>query len=268
MPGPVPAHAASLVLLVVALGWLAWGGGPDRAGLARDAIATALVATALAANLVSIRLLVRSLAATRSDLHSSEARFRDGIENMRDGFALWDRDDRLIVCNEMCRRIYAPIAPLLVPGADYADVTGRLIRHLLAGRPDEEIAAITANAIAAHRRAEGERVQERPDGTAMAISEVPTGDGGIMSIYRDVSAERRAMRALAASEAQFRDAIHSISEGFVLWSKDEHLVIWNQRVIDLLPHLDGVLEVGLTLEAFYDAAIEHARPDWPVERRA
>jgi signal transduction histidine kinase len=226
-----------------------------------------LVLGALAANFFGFARIVRGLAATSRDLHSVEARFREGIANMRDGFALWDRDDRLVVCNEVARGMYGLIADAIRPGAAFADLNRMLVRRVLADRSEAEIEATIAASLAAHRRADGERVQERLDGTVMAINEVPTGDGGIMSTYRDITAERRALRDLATSEAQFRDAIHSISEGFVLWSKDERLVIWNRRVLELLPHLDGVLEVGLSLEAFYDAAIDHARPDWPVARR-
>jgi PAS domain-containing protein len=52
----------------------------------------------------------------------SEKRLTDAIESITDGFALWDADDRLILCNSRFREFYPSVAPSLNSGADYEQV--------------------------------------------------------------------------------------------------------------------------------------------------
>ena len=44
------------------------------------------------------------------------------IENMTDGFALFDAEDRLLLCNEQYRSIYPKIRELIVPGVPFRDL--------------------------------------------------------------------------------------------------------------------------------------------------
>ena len=46
----------------------------------------------------------------------------DAIETLADGFVLYDEDDRLVLCNERYRELYALSAPVLVAGARFEDI--------------------------------------------------------------------------------------------------------------------------------------------------
>ena len=45
------------------------------------------------------------------------------IEHMSDGFAIFDGDDRLILCNEQYKAMYPRIGDILVPGVEFTDLT-------------------------------------------------------------------------------------------------------------------------------------------------
>lgn len=61
----------------------------------------------------------------------------------------------------------------------------------------------------------------------------PMADGGYLSMWRDVTAERRAQERFSASEARLRDAVETMSEGFALFDKDDRLVLCNARYMEL-----------------------------------
>jgi PAS domain-containing protein len=71
----------------------------------------------------------RGIAADISDeveadrrIRRSEARFLDAAESMSEGFALYDADDRLVMCNHRYREILAPIADHVVPGVTFEEL--------------------------------------------------------------------------------------------------------------------------------------------------
>src|SRR5262249_3059569 len=66
---------------------------------------------------------------------TQEARNRlfDAIECVDESFALYDHDDRLVVCNKQYRELHPDVAALIVPGARLED----LVRAGL-GRSDEQ----------------------------------------------------------------------------------------------------------------------------------
>jgi PAS domain S-box-containing protein len=57
-----------------------------------------------------------------SQRKEAEARLLDAIENVNDGFILWDDEQRLVMCNSRYRSMYAVSASLLVPGATMREI--------------------------------------------------------------------------------------------------------------------------------------------------
>src|SRR5262249_4510080 len=78
----------------------------------------------------------------------------------------------------------------------------------------------------------------RPDGTVLDIHRNPLPDGGFVSIYADVTEQRRAQALVELARARLTDAIESLSDGFALWDKDDRLVVFNSRCGELLDSSD------------------------------
>lgn len=151
----------------------------------------------------------RSLDATRRNLLISEARFRDGISAMRDGFALWDAHDRLVAWNERYVQLHPGMADHLVPGASFADVCRAAIASAHAQGREAGLAAeaSVAERIRLHRMRSGERTIPYSNGSVLAVSESPTSDGGTVSTYRDITEEHRLLEQLQESERALRRAL-------------------------------------------------------------
>jgi signal transduction histidine kinase len=65
-----------------------------------------------------IRVAQRAQASEKSAM----ARLSDAIESFSDGFSLFDKDDRLVMCNQEFRRMHPLIADKLVPGIEFEEI--------------------------------------------------------------------------------------------------------------------------------------------------
>ncbi|MQX32733.1 PAS-domain containing protein [Sinorhizobium meliloti] len=146
----------------------------------------------------------------------AEARQRliDAIESISEGFALYDNEDRLLVCNNRYREI-------LYPGLDDAVVSGTNFEAIIRaaaergliedaiGREQEWI----AERLEAHRNPTGTLLQQRGPDRWIQISERRISGGGTVAVYSDITELKRreqdlseksvALEALSAKLAKY-----------------------------------------------------------------
>lgn len=130
---------------------------------------------------------------------TAEMRLRAAIEAIPDGFVIFDRHDRLSLCNQTYRDLLATDALPIEPGARFLDI---LRAGVMAGRfPDaigQEEAWIT-DRLAEFRAASGHVEMNLADGRWIRAQDRPTPDGGRVGLRRDISAEREAQETLRAA---------------------------------------------------------------------
>ncbi len=143
------------------------------------------------------------LAAQQMEIVSAADRLIAAVETLDGGFAMFGQDDRLLICNERYREIYAMSADLIVPGVRFEDLIregarrGQFVRAV--GRVDEWV----AERMAAHRSANSIVEQQLPDGTWLRIAERRTPGGDTVGVRFDITEVKRAQqRAEAANEAK------------------------------------------------------------------
>ena len=141
--------------------------------------------------LVGVAIDVTDERKSKARAMSAEGRLRDAIDSVSDAFVLFDRHDRLILCN------YA-----------FADTFGIDERALRAGAPKETLMKIAGLAIrnqtAAPDGRAGVREVELQDDRWLQISDRRTADGGSVMTAADITAIKRqeAMRARNEEELQ------------------------------------------------------------------
>lgn len=114
-------------------------------------------------------------------------RLSDAIQSISDGFALWDREDRLITFNDRCRQL------LKLEGQFAAGVTFETLIRALAGRrarasdgnDDDDV--WVANRLASHRGAAADEDLQLDDDTWLRVSSHRTQEGGIVTTWADIS---------------------------------------------------------------------------------
>ncbi|MGH6896362.1 MAG: response regulator [Geminicoccaceae bacterium] len=148
-----------------------------------------------------------------------QARLTDAIESISQGFALFDPEDRLVVCNSRYREmLYPDLRETLAPGVTFEEIIRRAAEsgriEGAAGRVD----AWVAERMAQHRNPGTPLVQRRTDGRWIQISDRRTHDGGIVAVYSDITDLKRAEQALHESVERYDLAIRGANEG--LWDWD------------------------------------------------
>ncbi len=111
----------------------------------------------------------------------------DAIENMADGFALFDAEDRFVLCNENYRNILSGIADHLVSGTSFEDMTRAFAERGLIAVEADHIDDWVRTRIAQHGAAEGFHEHQFSDGRWIRSAERRTSDGGLVCIRTDIT---------------------------------------------------------------------------------
>ena len=130
---------------------------------------------------------------------TDQMRIWAAIEAIPDGFVLYDRDDRLITCNQRYRDIYPESAPAMQPGTRFEDI----LRYGLekgqyaeaVGREEEWL----RERLALHAQPTSHVEQRLGDGRWLRIMEQETPDGGRVGLRVDITALKSQQEALEAA---------------------------------------------------------------------
>ena len=115
----------------------------------------------------------------------------DAIENMADGFALFDAEDCFVHCNENYRNILSGITDYLVPGTSFEDMTRAFAERGLIAVEADHIDDWIRTRVAQHRAAEGTHEHQFSDGRWIRSAERRTSDGGLVCIRADITELKR-----------------------------------------------------------------------------
>lgn len=128
-----------------------------------------------------------------------------------DGFALFDADDRLVMCNERYRSLYTVSSDLIRPGVGFEELVREGVRRgqypAAVGREEEWI----AERMAAHRRADTMVEQQIEDGRWLRISERRMSDGSTAGFRVDVTEMKLAKDAAEEANRAKADFLSVLS---------------------------------------------------------
>ena len=155
-------------------------------------------------------------------------RLSEAMEHMADGLAMFDKEARLVLCNEQYRAMFPASADVRVPGARLEDILrASAERGDQTGIPAGAIDTWISNTVANFAKP-GETDLEMRDGRWIRARVRPTADGGSLTLMTDVTRMKKA-------EAALTDV--------------------NERLMNLASE-DGL--TGLTNRRAYDVALRHA----------
>jgi two-component system cell cycle sensor histidine kinase PleC len=165
---------------------------------------------------------------------TAQARLAEALENLPLGIALYDREERLVVCNSTCREFFPQAAPLMVAGqarrailataAERGDVAG------WKGRGDAWFAET-------QRRVEqGDATIELslPDGRWLTRLQRATSEGGLVVVYADVTALKRHESELGEKTAQMQIVFENLAEGVSVVDGELNTIAFNSTGLRLL----------------------------------
>jgi signal transduction histidine kinase/ActR/RegA family two-component response regulator len=183
--------------------------------------------------------------AARAAADAAERRFREGLDALEEGFALYDSAGGLVAWNARYLGAFRDGYKNIAVGMTLEKVIETLAEDPIWNGHDRLREAFLRASAAGHKAPGAVFVLELPNKRTLEGVERPTADGGRISIMRDVTAERAALAAVAVSDQRLRDGIAAMTEGLALYDRDDRLVLWNARLEALFPHLAGKFRVGM-----------------------
>ena len=238
--------AASVIFGQVGAEWL-------RLSLVAQVIVGAALALVLAHQIVALRRTENSLVAANTDLAGAQASLEtnnrmlratqaelkrarqqliDGLEGSADGFALYDAEDRLVVCNSRYRELFGLHPDLLRPGTPFVDIlrahvsAGRIAAAI--GREDEWI----AERLAQRRDPQG-LFERNIDGHWFRFSDRPTSEGGTVTIFTQIDEQKQREQRLRENQSILQSILDHIPVTVSITDRERRIVLLNRRIEDL-----------------------------------
>jgi PAS domain S-box-containing protein len=177
------------------------------------------------------------------------------LDVMADGFALYDKQDRLVVYNRRFVECKPSVADLIMPGVSFENLVREEARRggvMLRGR---SIESYIESRLTQHRNPLEPGEMNLTDGRWIQINEKMTDDGCIVSLLSDIThmKERefdllRISKQLHARNAHFDVALNNMIQGLCLFDKDQRLLVTNRRYLEMYGFSADVVKPGIKLE--------------------
>ena len=137
---------------------------------------------------------------------AAQIRLDDAIESSSEAFALFDSDNRLVVCNRKFRDYHPTIAELMVPGATFEALIRAGAQRGQFSDADADIDAWVAQALDRQRTPRGAYEQHLSGDRWLKVSDRRTADGGTVCLRTDITELKRREEALRRAEGASRAA--------------------------------------------------------------
>jgi diguanylate cyclase (GGDEF)-like protein/PAS domain S-box-containing protein len=120
----------------------------------------------------------------------------DAMDNITDGFALWDQNGRLVNCNAVTKNIFASLGDIFHPGLKYSDFIFRALEVGLLSRKH----SVDQNELhwraERHLSASGSFEEQYSDGRWVRVTQTKASQGRIVAIIADITKQKQTETAI------------------------------------------------------------------------
>jgi len=185
------------------------------------------------------------------ELGNAQRFLHEAIETIDEGFALFDKTDKLVLCNERFRHVWGNAAQL---GTTFEQMARSLVATNMLPEALEDPESWIAERVDRHRHPREPVVIHTGDGRWLQVSERPTADGGIVSLYTDITTiktleSKRRERELAEKSLLLQSSIDNLSQGVSVVDHAGRMLAWNSRFLELLDLPPEAVKIGMPLKS-------------------
>src|SRR4051794_18385027 len=173
------------------------------------------------------------------ELQEQYRRFDAALENMAHGLAMFDADNRLIVCNDKYVCVFKADPNVVKPGITLREIFEHGVsRGLYPGQSVDELLARRLAVVA--RRETVAYDQKMADGRTIEVKTCPTANGGWVGTFDDITERRRveAEHAVVTAEIHQQNilldaSLENMAHGLCVFDKDWRIIVRNRRYLEL-----------------------------------
>ena len=151
----------------------------------------------------------------------------EAIDSLSDGFALWDKDDRLVLWNDKFLSDHPDRDVIRQSGTEFSTMVECTANDMRRHLEEDVVAAWVVDRVQRHQEAKGALEVKSSNGHDLLLTERRTNEGYTVGIYTDISEWKRSEIDLQASEDRYRrlvevspDAIFVDHEGVIVFAND------------------------------------------------
>ena len=221
----------------------------------------------------------KELADSQEEAATAHARLMDALGVMGQSICLYDKDDKIVLFNERYEELYRAItdgidpqigmsfeeglrcsSPIMMPDLSPDELDER-IKRILKKRSTEKVRLST---------------DYLPDGRWMRSEGFATSDGGTVSVYTDITDSKKHEEELSKlaeeadlAHARLMDALGVMGQCICLFDKDDRIVLFNKRYVELYRTWSGGLEpsIGDSFEDILRQSSPVMLPDMPPDEQ-
>jgi two-component system cell cycle sensor histidine kinase PleC len=145
-------------------------------------------------------------------LNARLSRLRDAISQMGAGFSIWDSEDRLVLWNQRMHEILSHVTDDIQQGAVFTELIRRATPFVVSIGGTQDSVEWVAARVARHRNPTGPFEMAFTNGRYVQVWEEKTGEGGIVSLYLDITDRKRAEQELLQTKEAAESANQSKSQ--------------------------------------------------------
>ncbi|MGH7054105.1 MAG: ATP-binding protein, partial [Stellaceae bacterium] len=191
---------------------------------------------------------------------TAEARLLSAIESVPAGFALYDRDDRLILANDRHNSFFAPAKDWMRPGAPRKELRETAVAKGILLDAETRVAGEEAPPWETEPGSadRDESILRLGDGRWLLRRQRRTHDGDTVAFYSDITSLKRhqeELERLTETQRLFVDALEHIPTGLMLCDSEDRLVFCNSATRRYFPNVAELLVPGTPFETLVRAQV-------------
>ncbi len=199
-----------------------------------------------------------NLAQANAETEAARANLANAIETVQEGFALFDADERLVMCNTRFGKHMRDVHHLFKPGLPFSDYVRIVSTSPYLALPDGVDARDWSKQRMARHKEQHVVFNARMAGDRwLQVSEHRTRDGGTVVLQTDVTdimlIERQERERLLDDQASLIKAtLEHLNQGVGIFDREARLVGWNRRMGALLSIPLRQFQIGLSIKTVID----------------
>jgi len=154
-----------------------------------------------------LAIIDRQVTAASRLARASHARMTEAIESVPQWFALFDPDDRLVICNRKYREVVSRPGVEVRLGDSFESIIRRTVEWGDIPVAIGDVESWIQKRLDMHHQPQGPYIQYRSSGEWIQINERRTHDGGLVFIATDITALKRAEQAAEDATARLADSL-------------------------------------------------------------